>query len=333
MNELQTYFPNSNLKTLAEDFPIETRDDFARRLLFGGGKSPNTTTTYLTGCKQFCEFTGGLHPIQAGTPEWIEAWYDSLLKNEADLNTATLRIKALKFMYRKVRENCPVHTSPFNIMCEELKAKLNRSKRDEAERDALTEREYKSLLKMLAQDTTLKGYQNYAMIRFGVISGMRAAELVALRWENIQKTEEGYSATFIGKGSKVRTIQLETASVAAVRKAYRERWSRQPQPTDLVFHATAIGGSVAGITKPAVHGRIKAVIQVAKQLGIVRANLNVSTHTMRHTCATRLLAAGVDIYTVSRHLGHSNVSTTDRYLHTKADIFAAFEKMSGEAAA
>ena len=339
MNDLQTIEQNAYarlLKELKADFEITSWDDFARRFLLGDGKSPNTTRAYLQGCKQFYDYTAKvagapLHPWAAATPEWIESFYDSL--DGRDLNTKALRIKGLRFMYRKMKERYPTaFTDPFEIMTESLQAKLNRSTKDEAERDALTEKEYQALLAMLANDTTLKGYQNYALIRFGVMSGMRADELVSLRWECIAKGEEGYKATFTGKGSKVRTIQIEAGAYNAAVKAYQERWHRQPILTDYVFHALPTGGSAKGITKACVHRRIKTLIQAAKELGLVRANLNVSTHTLRHTCATLLLAEGVDIYSVSKHLGHSNISTTSRYLHNQADKTDAFKKISGEAA-
>jgi integrase/recombinase XerD len=323
MNELQQYFPNNQLQRLADDLTeIHAWDDFARRFLLGHGHSPRTTETYLIGCKQFYQFTGGLHPMQSGTPEWIESWYDSL--DDKDLNTKVLRIRSLKFMYRKICERFPFYTSPFDIMTEVLNRKLNRSKKDESERDALTEHEYKALLKYLQSDKSTKGLQDYSIIRFGVTSGMRAAELVALEWGNIQKTEAGYSATFTGKGNKVRTIQLEVEAVKAIRRAHRTRWGQALQPTDRVFtsmqHTTT--------TKSTIHNRIKAVAAAGKDAGIIRRNLLVSTHVLRHTCATRLLGDGIDIYTVSRHLGHSNVSTTDRYLHNRADLTEAFERMS-----
>lgn len=51
--------------------------------------------------------------MQAGTPEWIEQWYDSL---KVDLNSKALRIRGLKFMYKKIGERFPFYTNPFNIM-------------------------------------------------------------------------------------------------------------------------------------------------------------------------------------------------------------------------
>jgi len=324
MNELQRYFPNNQLQTLMDDLiSINTWDDFARKFLLGEGNSPNTTATYLAGCKQFYDFTDGLHPMQAGTPEWIESFYDSLLAR-VDLNTAVLRIRALKFMYKKICERFPFYTSPFHIMSESLKRKLKRTKQDDSERDSLTDQEYKDLLKYLRRDKSLKGLQDYAIIRFGVTSGMRAAELVALEWSNIEKTEAGYNATFTGKGNKVRTIQLEVEAVQVIRRAHKAKYGSMPTFSGPVFHSL----TTDRMGKSGVHVRVKAIAEAGKAAGILRQNLLVSTHVLRHTCATRLLDSGIDIYTVSRHLGHSNVSTTDRYLHNRADLTAAFERMS-----
>jgi integrase len=41
----------------------------------------------------------------------------------------------------------------------------------------------------------------------------------------------------------------------------------------------------------------------------------VNIHILRHTCASRLLERGVDLYTVSKWLGHSSVKVTERYAH------------------
>lgn len=57
---------------------------------------------------------------------------------------------------------------------------------------------------------------------------------------------------------------------------------------------------------------------VRKKLGLP----DVCLHVLRHSCAARLLAAGVDIYTVSRWLGHSSVKVTERYAKLQTGMLA-----------
>ena len=329
MNDLQV-FQDNLLKEIAADFAIKTWADFQRRFLMGDGKSPNTYKNYLTTCKQFYDFRGGLHPMQDASPEWVEQFYDSL---PPDLNTRCNKMAGLKFMYKRISEKYPMFENPFNTMSKPLKEKISRSKKDESEKDALSEKEYNGLLRMLRADTSLKGLQNYALMRFGVTSGMRAAELVRLTWGNVSEMDGRYTATFIGKGSKVRTIQCETEAVRTMVRAFRAQYHRKPGPADFVINSLPTGKvNHAGMSKSGVHIRIKAIIEAGKGLGIIRSNLNVSTHTLRHTCATRLLAAGVDIETVRKHLGHSNVATTMIYLHNDVDLAEYFERIHGGAA-
>lgn len=57
---------------------------------------------------------------------------------------------------------------------------------------------------------------------------------------------------------------------------------------------------------------------VGHRWGLVRRECqieDVNVHILRHTCASRLLARGVDLYTVSKWLGHSSVKVTERYAH------------------
>jgi len=46
---------------------------------------------------------------------------------------------------------------------------------------------------------------------------------------------------------------------------------------------------------------------------------DVTLHTLRHTCASRLIQGGVDIYLVSKWLGHSSLEITKRYAHLAVD--------------
>ena len=69
--------------------------------------------------------------------------------------------------------------------------------------------------------------------------------------------------------------------------------------------------------------RVKALVAAAKEGGLIRSN---------PTCATLLLKKGIDIYTVSKHLGHADISTTSVYLDNDEDLTGAFDQMGEEAA-
>ena len=56
---------------------------------------------------------------------------------------------------------------------------------------------------------------------------------------------------------------------------------------------------------------------------------HVNFHDLRHSCASIMLGLGVDLYTISKILGHSNVQTTQRYAHLQIDAQrAALDKLS-----
>lgn len=75
--------------------------------------------------------------------------------------------------------------------------------------------------------------------------------------------------------------------------------------------------SVALMLANPLHGKVDND-WIGHRWGLVRRECkveDVNIHVLRHTCASRLLARGVDLYTVSKWLGHSSVKITERYAH------------------
>ena len=58
---------------------------------------------------------------------------------------------------------------------------------------------------------------------------------------------------------------------------------------------------------------------VSRYSGVEGTNKHVSPHAFRHTFATAMLAAGADIRAVQEMLGHSSISTTQRYTHVTTE--------------
>jgi site-specific recombinase XerD len=68
---------------------------------------------------------------------------------------------------------------------------------------------------------------------------------------------------------------------------------------------------------------------VRKQMGL-EADTDFVIHSCRHTCASRLVNAGVDLYVVKEWLGHSTIKITERYAHLDpSKLVRAVEALEG----
>src|SRR5262249_7887303 len=108
-----------------------------------------------------------------------------------------------------------------------------------------------------------------------------------------------------GKGQKDRLVPLSLRLLAELR-AYWRRY----RPQRWLF-ANATG------QQPLCAGTVQRLFQrIRQQSGIAKP---ATMHTLRHSSATRLLEAGVDILPVQKLLGHRQLSTTARYLHLRTE--------------
>jgi integrase/recombinase XerD len=112
-----------------------------------------------------------------------------------------------------------------------------------------------------------------------------------------------------GKGAKDRYVPLPQRTLGML----REYWSSHRHPHWL-FPATGRDHRQAAtaqqpMAKGSVQGAMRRVVQ---QLGLRK---QVSIHTLRHSYATHLLEAGVNLRLIQQYLGHSSLQTTMVYLH------------------
>lgn len=139
------------------------------------------------------------------------------------------------------------------------------------------------------------------MIRMLFETGMRIAELVRLRVSDVS----GRCVRFIGKGRKPREVYLTAKTLKSLEK-YIE-WSG--------VHGYLWAYSEYGLTlngePPAVHTvrlRLRQAFEGAGFEGFY-------PHALRHSFATDLQLKGASVAEIKEMMGHSSVSTTERYLH------------------
>jgi integrase/recombinase XerC len=142
-----------------------------------------------------------------------------------------------------------------------------------------------------------------AIVELLYASGLRVSELVGLDLRDLDLAE--MTVRVIGKGRKERIVPFGGAAASALRE-YLD--VRGPGPG-----AVFLNRRRGRLTVRSVHTIVR---RRARAAGIVR---HVSPHTLRHTFATHLLDSGADLRMIQELLGHSRLSTTQRYTHVGSD--------------
>ncbi len=159
-----------------------------------------------------------------------------------------------------------------------------------------------------------------AFLRTSCTTGARRGELCALRWRDVDLKErrvviahnlvEGKNGQLVEKDTKthaVRRIALDDTTVEVLGE-HKKRMEVRAKTCGATIapDCYVFTKSVDGI-KPWVPNEVtKVFIQLRNRVGLTGVRL----HDLRHFAATRLLAAGVPVRTVSGRLGHANAATT-----------------------
>ncbi len=159
-------------------------------------------------------------------------------------------------------------------------------------------------LALLSEIDGKNAVRDYCIITLFLNCGMRLAELVGINITDIR----GDKLTVVGKGNKERTIYLNDACMAAIRD-YMEVRNTQA--------ATASDKNALFLSSR--HQRIsRRTVQHIVEINVKKLGLDphkYTTHKLRHTAATLMYQAGVDIRALQEILGHEQLSTTEIYTH------------------
>jgi integrase/recombinase XerC len=142
-----------------------------------------------------------------------------------------------------------------------------------------------------------------AVLELLYASGLRVSELVGLDLDDVDRARQ--TVRVLGKGRKERIVPYGGRAASALAAHLTTRGdARGP------LFANRRGGR---LTVRSIHSIVR---RRARACGITR---RVSPHTLRHTFATHLLDAGADLRMIQELLGHSRLSTTQRYAHVGTD--------------
>lgn len=166
------------------------------------------------------------------------------------------------------------------------------------------------LIDSVATDT-LAGKRNRAILETMYSTGIRVSELVGMNVENIDFDVR--TVRVLGKGSVERIVPIGRKAVEAIRVYRQDLQGQKKAPANIWKGALFLNLNGGRLTERSV---ARMLDNAAKSAGLAQP---VSPHDLRHTFATHLLDAGLDLRVVQELLGHKQLSTTQKYTHVSIE--------------
>lgn len=199
--------------------------------------------------------------------------------------TAELYSRSLSVVLGYAVRNDIIQFNPFDKIDREEKIKV-----PETSRAFLTVDELRKMMETPTKNETLK-----RAFLFACFCGLRLSDIRALCWENITHENGMYFVSLTMKKTG-RPITVPLSKEALKWLPVREGWEADE---DKVFNTS--------FTQTVICRHLGRLVRDA---GITK---HISFHVSRHTFATMMLTLGADLYTVSKLLGHTDITTTQIY--------------------
>lgn len=245
------------------------------------------------------------------TPVLIERFLKSIEENRrCSISTRNQRLAAINSLAQFIATKCPeqvewsrmIHTVPPKKKVKSLITYLEKE-----EMDAL----------LNAPDRKeVQGRKDYALLLFLYNSGARSSEVCNLQIKDLFLPRNSTSTaivTICGKGNKIRRCPLWESTVVELKKMISNR------AEDEYIFLNRYGNP---LTRFGVFEMIDRIVKVASKTSPKLKDKNISPHVIRHTTASHLLQAGVDINTIRVWLGHTSVETTNIYAEVNMEMKA-----------
>ena len=247
--------------------------------------SPSTVQAYLYAVEEFARYFGK-SPDKLNQEQLRQYQLHLLHDRKLTIGTIVGRIAALRFFFVRVLRR------PYRQI------DLIYPKRPERLPTVLSQEEVAQLL------DSANNLLDYAMLMTLYATGMRRAELIRLKIEDID-SQRMIIHIRQGKGNRDRDVPLTPKLL----KTLREYW-RWMKPKTYLFPGMVHNWRA---DKPITPKCVWLAVQdAAKRAGIKK---RLSPHTLRHSWATHLLENGADLRAIQMLLGHVDLETTAVYLH------------------
>ena len=261
--------------------------------------SPDTIKAYRIDLRQFLEFTGDVWPDKDVLNQYIKHINQTFAPRSVKRKLASVRA-----FYHEMELNGELDENPFDKLHIRIQSPKQLPR-------IIPELVVQALLQS-AYDSYMPGcretLRDIVVLELLFSTGLRVSELCALSKDSFQLGDSELRLLINGKGRKERIIQITTAELLHLLKIYYSEFSREiEEQKSILFNRRG---------RPISPQSVRRIInRYLKQIGV---NSHITPHMFRHTFATSLLEAGMDIRYIQALLGHSSISTTQIYTHVTA---------------
>jgi site-specific recombinase XerD len=279
---------------------METTDRY-RRFLKRRNFSPHTVKNYMSILSRFTDWL--IIPFTEVTRKEMGSYVDHLMEKCLSAKTITCHLQTIRLFFDYLNDDEGIKTvNPVRKISIRLPKPLPRHLKDDQVR------------KFFAIITDSR---DKAMFMVMLRCGLRVEEVSRLTVDAVELTR---NRLFVanGKGRKDRVVYLSKDARFAL-DAYLTRRSSKAKHMFLVQKGPLTGTPIS------VRGIQKRIEYYARE-----SKVKVSCHSLRHTMATQLLNADADLSTIQDLLGHTHITTTQRYcrvsnLKVQRDYYNAIE--------
>jgi site-specific recombinase XerD len=255
------------------------------------GKGERTQEAYARHVRKLIEFFNGKEPDQITEEELKRYFIHRQDINKWQPNTMRICYSAIKFLYLHV------------VQRDWYLLKIIKAPTEKRLPSVLSREEVNSILCKVAT------FHNFVFLSTIYSCGLRLQEGLFLQVSDIDGKRK-LIHVHRGKGAKDRYVPLPDSTYALLRRY----WVTHRNPR-LIFPALGRGCNLGPTSlAPMAIESVQGAFREAKIAAAIRKR-QVSIHTLRHSYATHLLEAGVNIRAIQRYLGHSQLETTMVYLH------------------
>lgn len=253
--------------------------------------SSYTVINYANYLEHFLTYIGDIPP-SAVKMKNIDEYMGWLSSNNYSVSTINYHLTAIRSLAKFADLYDYPFLQPKKILLPKYRAKPA---------EFLTSEEVHILLNRFDGDDIVD-LRNRAFVEFIYSTGMRIGEALKLRKSDVNIHTKQF--TIIGKGNRTRIVFLSDDAVLHLSNYLKKRFDDQ----DCLFASH-------GRRKQGGMTRASFELIIRKKAAEVFPGRKITPHTFRHSFATDLLHNGADIKAVQDLLGHSNIQTTQYYLH------------------